>query len=318
MSYDYRTDGITQSLLSNFLSCREQCKLYLKGYVYEKTSPALIYGTVFHGILELVYTDISNGRIIKIPNSDILKRYTIKFEKLWMKDNPKPDIESLKTLQISLALAENLLPHYFKFWWKKDTTKIQWKALEKEFKIAYRTSTGLKTYLRGKMDGVFNSPKLYLFETKTKSKISEWNLIDMLSFDFQVMFYVFVLKKLYKQTPKGVLYNIIRKPLSDIHRNESLIQYAKRIEKDVSLRPEFYFMRYDIFISPESQRKFCLEIDGLITDFILWAQGRGNHYKNTANCENKYGRCKYLQICSYSDYTKYKKRPVLFSELENK
>ena len=314
--YDYRTSGITQGLLAKFMNCREETKLFLQGWSPKGAqSSALTYGTIVHGILEKVYVDIKSRKIKSAPTSVALNNYVQAVKKLWQNENRNASNDSRKLLEVALGIAHTTLFHYFRKWWRDDTTKIKWEQLEQEFKIPYKTKDGRSTFLRGKIDGVFNNPRLWLFEHKTKSMVNEGALMDTLAYEHQVQFYLYALSQLYKKTPAGVLYDIIRKPSSEPKSGESLATYLNRINYDIGKRPDFYFIRYEISITPAEQQAYRNQLEGMIVDFMDWCDGLVPTYMNTAQCITKYGRCPYLGICSSQQFNLYEKRKEVFREL---
>lgn len=314
--YNYQRDGVTQGILAKFMNCRQECKLFLQGWSPKNpNSKALTYGTIVHGILERIYDDIRTQRRKTIPNDKDIAKYVQSVSILFRKEQPSLSNEGRKLLEHALLIAEAVVSGYFRKWWKQDTSKIQWKKLEQQFKILYTTKDGRKTYLRGKIDGVFTNPGLWGFESKTMSIVNEGNLIDTLSYNHQNNFYLKALKMLYKQVPKGVLYNILRKPSIDRKKTESMEAFADRLKKDVLKRLEFYFIRYEIMVTPSEMSVFDLELEGMIVDFMDWCEGKRVTYKNTAQCLTKYGRCTMLPICSSGDYMWHSKRKVVYPEL---
>ena len=317
--YNYKEMGVTQGLLAKFMNCREETKLFLQGWSTKGAqSGALIYGTIVHSILERAYVDISKGKTKSPITSVALEKYVQAVKRLWFDENRNANNDARSLLETSLAIASATLPHYFRKWWRDDTARIKWTALEQEFKLPYQTKDNRNTVLRGKIDGVFNNPRLWLFETKTKSMINEGALMDTLSYELQVQFYLRALSSLYGKTPSGVLYNIIRKPSSEQKASESLDEYAERISEDIKSRPDFYFIRYEIMITPAEQAAFKVQLEGLIVDFMDWCDGNRPNYQNTAQCITKYGRCTYLPICSSQEFTMFEKRKQVFRELESK
>jgi hypothetical protein len=317
--YDYKRDGITQSLLSTFLECREKSRLFLEGWSPKgPVSPALTYGSLIHSLLENVYADIGQRKIKSFPTSKTLEPYFQNVKKLWYSENRNASNDSRQLFEVSLSVARATLPTYFKKWWKQDTNKIKWEQLEQEFTIPYILKDARSTSVRGKIDGVFSNPKLWCFEHKSKSMINESNLMDALPLDFQVHMYLWAIQKLYKKVPSGVLYNIIRKPGSERKVKESLIEYENRIKEDIESRPDFYFIRYEISITPREQVEFSKELELLITDFIDWIEGKGRHYKRRQACITPYGKCPYLDVCNGECYVRLEKRKTIFKELEEK
>ena len=314
-TYDVARDGITQSLLGTWLACRQKARWYLQGYSPRTSSLALTYGTIGHAVLEHVYKDLLNKKTRTMPDPEDIRKYIGRVEDIWRKENPRADKKLLEHLEFSLLIAEATLPAYFKYW-VKDLKEINWKDLERQFAVPYITADGRKTIIRGKMDGVFNSPKLWLFENKFKSMIEESDLVDTLPFELQIMLYTWALKKLDEQIPQGVLYNIIRRTCLRQKKEETLIQFADRCVEDIKTRPEFYFIRMQISITPKEMVAFEGELEDMVVDFMDWWEGIAGHYKNTGHCIDKYGRCNFLPLCSRKDFQSFDKRDRTFSELE--
>lgn len=309
-------DGVTQSLLSMFRSCRQKARLYLKGLdsVYHRLP--LIYGTIGHAILQEAYSDIMNGKLKVVPDSRMVKVYARKVEAGWLKENPKPNKEALGFLEYSLAILEKTMPLYFDFW-RKDLKQMKWLGLEQKFSQPYTLSDGRKTFVKGKMDGEFEKKGLWLFESKFKSQIQEGNLMDTLSYETQVMLYLWRLAKKSGRVPEGTLYNVVRRTALRERKGESISQFALRVMKDVEKRPKFYFIRFEIAIVKQDLDAFDSELSGMVRDFYDWWEGKVPHYKNTDECIGKYGRCQYMSICSRGDYSQFAKRNSVFKELED-
>lgn len=314
--YSIENDGITQGLLYTWMECRQKARWHLLGWSAKGTSMALTYGTVVHAILENIYGDVQRG-MNGLPNSIGIQKYSAKIEKQWRKENPLADKKTLEYLETSLLIAEATMPVYFEYW-ERDIKELPWKRLEQEFKVPYILSDGRETILRGKLDGVFGKKDVWLFETKTKSYIQEADLVDMLPFELQVNMYMWVLKKLHKQTPKGLLYNMIRRVGLEQKKKETVQQYSARCVADMRKRPEHYFIRLEVSMGSQDFARFEMEMESMIKDFYDWWQGRVGHYKNPGACINKYGRCKYLTACAAGKITsQYEKRKQVFRELED-
>ena len=315
--YDYQRDGITQGLLGSWMACRKKAQLWSEGWQLPKDSGALTFGTIVHRVLELVYSDIQKRKLKVLPSVALIRSVIKRVEVELIKEKQIKDRKVLEEIDMCCLIAEATLPEYFKFWYKDDFKKINWLNLEQEFKIAYTTKKGDKTFIRGKKDGVYGTNNIKLFETKTKSMINLDDLIDSLWFELQVNLYAWAIKKTYKKAPVGVNYNIIRKTALQMKVGESKPAYLARITKDIKSRPEFYFMRLDIKIREKDMTQFAIELESMIQEFIDWSKGRLATYKNTAQCITKYGRCPYLDVCNMSDYSRLVKRKKVFNELED-
>ncbi len=318
--YDMERDGITQSLMSMFLTCREKARLYCEGWDSKYSSPSLTYGSVGHSGLELAYLDIKSGKLKGAPSIGQARRYVDETEKRWKLENPKPNNEALQYLEESLALIEQTIPRYFDFW-KEDFKKKEWVSLEEKFRVNTDIKVKGKTItipVNGKKDGLFKSAKgLWLFETKFKSMISEGDIVETLSFETQIMLYMWSVMKEKGITPKGALYNIIRRTSLRQKVGESLVKYAQRIGKDIDSRPDFYFMRMESATTEEELKAFEVDFSRIVKDMYKWHIGLVGHYKNTYSCIGKYGRCQYLPTCSRGDKSGLVKRKTMFKELQD-
>lgn len=313
--YDLEKHGVTFSLLSKFLACRKMTRLALQGWTSRSIySEGLTFGSIFHGIDEAVRSDIKKKKIKSAPDAKRLKKYSTAVEKLWLKENPKPNRKSLQILENMFAIAEKTYPLYLDYWKKDDFKKYEWKAVEKEFCHIVKIGK-LNIPVRGKRDGDIYKKGLRLFETKTKSQISEINLLDTLWYDMQTNMYLWSMRKDYGVYPKGCIYNIVRRTCLKQKVNESLKDFSDRIYKDIQARPDFYFIRYKLDILKSDQNAFENELMSIIENYVEWYLG-WKDYKNTGSCITKYGRCAYVPICSEEDYVPFVKRDRVFGELE--
>lgn len=307
--YDVDQDGVNASLLGRWLSCREKARLYLLGWAPKRISQGRIFGVIVHGVNDEIYSAYQNGELDSLPSRKRILREIAKMESRWRKSNPRADASSLQTLEMQCALAEAVLPIYFQFW-HKDLTHTDWMALEHKFKTPIAN-----THLIGRMDGNFKPLKgkkvIWLLETKTKSHIPEHGgIVDILPHELQVNLYLGAMVALYKEEPGGVILNIIRRPNLRQKKSEGPKAFAERVANDVRKRPEFYFMRVRMSVDRKDLDRIRREHEGLVRDFVQWAKGKGYHYRNSNECENKYGQCEYLGICSRGDYTgMYQRKP---------
>lgn len=321
--YDPERDGVTFSLLTAFKDCRELCRLGLNGWTAIHPSFPLIFGEVVHEVFHKVYADAQAKRLKKPPADARIQQHLRDIAKEWRTENPLASATALQYLEQTETLSAAILPIYFKHW-VDDFTQIQWmaKGLEHEFKIPISGTAGRtpwKTFLRGKMDGVFfkeGSDRPWLFETKTKGRIEEGALVDIMPFELQVNTYLVALNKMTGKTPAGVKYNILRRPQLRQKQQESLAQFGARIVADIHDRPDFYFIRMDMSVDMRDLDRAEQELMDLIGDFLMWWRGQTGHYKNSAHCENKYGTCHMLPICSRRDTTGFYQRDKIFMELE--
>jgi len=247
--YNLLDDGATMSLLTTWRSCPTKARCVMAGMYKPGFSKAIIFGNVFHSALEWVLNQYKAG-VLDSPD--------------WFYDtcNLRALIQSLnEEFSAEYTLADGtgkgyfdeafnflpvVIPLYFRYW-KEDffgDDKKEFVEIEKSFKVKYLD----KVSLRGKRDAIYKDSKcdMWLMEHKTKSRIPEHALSMTISRDFQVMLYI---AAYYLETGiklKGVLYNIIRKPMLRQKKTESQGDFFKRVAVDIKQREQFYFMRFNV------------------------------------------------------------------------
>lgn len=319
--YDMEKDGVTQSLIAMWLSCREKARLYLEGWDSKYHKETLIDGSIGHTVFELAYTDIKEGKLKDVPLMQETRKYVDEAETKWYEENLKASAEARVMVERACAVMEVMLPLYFDYW-KDDFKKKEWLSLEEKtlMKFPITDKYGKKTVIpvKGKKDGTFMSAKgVWLFETKFKSQIDESGLFDTLGFETQVMMYLLqTWGNTNNPPPRGCLYNVVRRASLRQKVKESIPAFAARVKKDIEKRPDFYFLRLQNPITKTDLLKFKDEFEGLLKDLWNWWNSNTPHYKNTYSCIGKYGRCLFLPVCSKQDYSSLTKRKTVFKELE--
>jgi len=310
-SFNPLKEGITQSMLCSYLKCRRAASLGLQGWTPLKTASVLQFGEMAHGVLENIYKE---GRK-KAPSEEEVLEFIKEQVEAWETSprGQRAGAEDLEQLELNTAFLEAVLPSYFKFWAKEDFGQLQWVGLEKEFDIEF---AGFR--LRGKMDGIYRKGGLWVFETKTKGRIDEQNISELLSFDFQSDFYSLATEKLYKEPPVGIRYNIIRRPGQKLGKKETVVAFKERVRKEVLADPKHYFIRYRVDKSKEDMEVFKRELTQILKEYKEWQQGKIADFKNPTSCVDKYGTCRFLRICSSKNYAGFYKREHMFAELSNK
>ena len=217
--------GITFSLLSRFLVCRERFRLL----VMEGLKPAddfhhrLEYGQMWHTCEEAMAGEkrVSASLFAWKPalvkyTEKLLRRYPLKQEQVehWYR------------------VCEVQFPLYVRHWAKHKDTRARTPLLQEQvFDVPYQLPSGRCVRLRGKWDAVAKRGNgIWLQENKTKSEIDEVSIRRQLKFDLQTMLYLVSLQgiksdlrsMLFLQEDRGRdasiqginPYNVVRRPLS--------------------------------------------------------------------------------------------------------
>lgn len=319
---DGKNGGVTQSLLSRFLVCRERFRLL----VVEGLKPRdvfnhrLGYGTMFHLCMETLANGEQWDDALNHHSQDLVRQYPLQrdeIEKWW-------------------NVCRIQFPIYAEWWANHPSTKPQaFLMSEQEFNVPYKLPSGRTVRLRGKWDGVNLVGKgkeagIWLVEHKTKGEIDERQIVRQLNFDIQTMLYIVALYQDYPKLVarskvhelvecyagrldlkiKGVIYNVIRRPLSGgkgtivrhkgskgskcsmcknnpaytpvcskcIGRGriggkpeESWDSYWGRVEQYIKDDPKSYFMRWNVEVGSGDVAKFSHEcLDPILEQLCDW------------------------------------------------
>ena len=312
-------DGVSQSFIASYLTCREQTRLkYIELWQSKTISLPLEFGNCFHWMLKNIYTPKKVSM-----NPAAIKALMAKYKNFWKKHNPIPSKKQLEKQEIVYGMCTQVLPEYVKRWdgdWKNKYTygantvkPKKWLALENRYEIPYTYPDGKKTFLLAVFDGCFydKRKRLWLFETKTKSRIDEETLQDMILQDVQIMLSLWIIKNVLDRIPSGVLYNVIRRPGQKLLKDENLKSFLGRIKKDVSnpKRYDHYFKRWEFAINWNEVKQWKKDfLDPVMMEIRMWYEGKLTTYINPYSLVNQYGRSDMYNIIVRGDKTNYSQR----------
>jgi len=322
-AYNFETDGVTQSLLDTFMRCRKASFWTLNRWQSRRISMPILFGNLFHYASEWYYDRQVKGKKAKLSTAVQIAIERNEEDLLPLK-NAGPGIwylEAEKELERAEAVLEVLFPAYIDHYAKK-SKRIVWEAAEHEFNVPVefkhpRLGVPVRTRLRGKLDGVFYVKKnLWINDIKTKSRLEEPYLLDLLTLDLQVSFYVMVAEIKYGTKLAGFQYDMVRRPELRLTQRETLSQYQQRIADDIKKRPVHYFKRPPITLNNEDRARFRGDLIELLAEFYDWKEGLVPTYHRTCSCMTRYGPCRFLPLCARGDFTQFTQRNKFFPELE--
>lgn len=301
MSYDPRTHGVSFSMLEDFMNCRQMATYRAEGIQSRAPSMPLTFGTIVHDVMAQGHIAMTKGKKLKI------KEYVKISEALWRKNTPRASVDAVQIMEQALLFAEVVMPLYFEYW-ADFYRKVKWLQVE-DFGRVELVVGDSKIPFNFKMDGVYSTGKtIWLHEQKTHSRWDEAALMDRLPFSLQIVAYLIALREYSNRYAAGVNYSIIRRPNLRQGNVETLPAFGERIKADIRSRPDFYFVKFEVGIDQKEQVRAGEYLYGLIKDFLDWHDGKVPTYRNTSQCENKYGRCTYLPICARGDMNGFTKR----------
>jgi len=247
-------EGITQSMLSHFLSCRH--RFYIRtilGLGPEETfSPALEYGNFWHICEEFEHEGLWVEKVDEYAER-LNKKYPASRE----------DIFKWK------SVCKLQFPLYQKFSKKNYPSMGKVLLREQAFRVPYKLPSGRVVHLKGKWDGLNQRRDgVWSMEHKSKGNPDPQKIQGQLLFDNQTMFYHIALMTarddLWSSSKKlnGVVYNVVRRPLSggkgSIRRHqptkknpqgESWEDYFERLRTILKENEDEFFMRWEVAIT---------------------------------------------------------------------
>ncbi len=328
MEYDIFKHGVTQSLITKFRNCPVATRLYLKGFASgDGMSMPLQFGNDFHDVMEAILPSSSENPYIDVVNSvpSFVNDQEAKPERMETYDSASAD--NMQMMETSLAMLEPVVKAFFNFhedlFYGEEGYKIymddQGAFLEREFCI----DVGAGIPARGKIDGLCEDGNgdLWLLEHKTKSQINEDALLMTVPRDMQVNLYMEAVRQITGKRPKGVLYNVVRRPGLRRKKSETLTDFVNRIKEDIAERPAHYFKMFLVSIT-EAEHEYQVElINNEMIRFRLWFMKEENlDPQHTHECVGVYGQCPFIKYCNSGknelELENLVKRPRLFSELD--
>lgn len=268
-------DGVTYSLLSKFMGCRERTRLaYVEGWTSKHFNVPMEFGNIFHLLKEFKYSGKSMEETLKIADTYI----NSKINKNQLSASQTNELNCLK------GLAVITFKEYCKFWdnnptfskgAKKWTDKnLVFKHLERKFRHPFTLSTGSVITLTGKIDGEFIDPisrNFRIMENKTKQRVEDVEIETLLKNNTQTTMYLLANKLSFNAMPDGVVFNVIRRTSMKPRVNETAEDYVSRIGTDIRSRPDFYFMRWVVDVTEEDLSNFIdRSLDPLLCQLVEW------------------------------------------------
>lgn len=323
------TKGITQSGLDRFNSCREQFSLeYIDGYTSRAFSVPLEFGTIIHLAIQR-QEEIKSRKSADDLIREICEAYhKARFPQL----RGRLDQDSMAK---TLAMAEVLFPLYYEHNVEDDALQ-KWTSREHLFEVPYEIPLAggigsAKVTLRGIQDSTYRTKKkdlLGLFETKTKSQIDDNAIASGLRADLQSMFYLNALQIETGETPKELLYNIIRRPGQKYLDRDTYATFKLRIKDDIKKRPSYYFRRWEVNVIASDIEQFRTRVlDPALRLMLQWWESVKDypfdrwrspyHFANLSALHTKYGSATMYGLMVLGRRKDYFVRSSVFPELDN-
>jgi len=247
-------DGISYSALSKWINDRERFRIRaVEGLAPVGLSEPIEFGNLFHQLLEWY----SAGMKQKSALDRRLARY--------LRENKA----TKEVVGISRIVFEVFML-YADYWDDSDKRFIEQEAV---FEVMFEVSNGRSIPIRGRRDSVYRATDngLYLMENKTKGQIDHVFLESALPFNLQTMMYCHSIQMDYNEEPRGVLYNVIRRPGLRQKVKETDSEFCKRVREDITDRPDHYFVRHQVEFAKNDVSNFVkYTLRPLMEGLVVW------------------------------------------------
>lgn len=311
--------GVTFSLLSRFLVCRERFRLLVvKGLQgQDRFNHRAEYGQMWH-TCEKVFAASSSSEMWM----ESLKQYCQNLCRQYLTQQPQ--------IEHWYNVCRAQFPLYIAYWRRHPDVKGRVPiAQEQVFDELLYLPSGRAVRLRGKWDSVdlVRQSGLYLQENKTRGEIVEGQIKQQLQFDLQTMLYLVALQRCVnggrlhgagQSGVAGLRYNAVRRPLSGGKGSISRIKQREyrgkngvitktvpeeteehfygRLAEIISGDPGRFFMRWRVEVSGADLARFRHEcLDPLLEQVCDWwgwitsPAGKKNPFSDHIHWRHPYG-----------------------------
>lgn len=316
--WSFYHDGVTQSLINKYLTCKYQCRLeYYEGWTSKKIQPWFIFGNAVHYVLQHYYLANRDSPPIEQVDKwlkeykDILGKEIGGFENL--------PLEKFEEVELIFLTVRKVLPFYF-IHYRNEFNKHFFVKTERVFKVPIDLFNGRNTFINGKFDGIYNDEKDNLLIMDHKClfyRFDELSFGETVKFDIQANLYLLAAYHMFNKVPKGIVFNVIRKHGLKQKQEEPLKDFANRVMFDIMQRPEHYFMRIPYYVVEQELFHWAdTELRQLLFDIEIWYKSGCKSYINPGALKTIYGNCSMYDLIVHQNNTGYYIREKPFKELE--
>ncbi len=145
--------------------------------------------------------------------------------------------------------------------------------------------------------------ELWVHETKTAASINP-GAVDRLAFDLQIQCYPRLLEEHSNIKPKGVVYNVIRKPQIRQKKNERFDEFIERIAELYVVYPQDYFFRKKILYKKKPMEDAWKDVIAMCEELFSYYDFLEDKvvnccewYRNSYSCFDFGSMCPYFHLC---------------------
>lgn len=286
---------ISATGLLTWLECRRMA-MYRKKWEQISVSKAMKFGKLFHQMLERshLHTEECSNEVV----AHVIREEQDTNAGSW-------GAEEQQDFELLAAKLEAVFPRYETYWegYSPDYVAREWR-------FSLPVPEWDNVILVGFIDGVYrmkrSKKKFGIEENKTKGRIEEGQVTELLERDFQTCFYVWATEREHGPCVE-VTFDIARNPGMGLTKKDgSLQRFAKRVEDDIDKRPEHYFHRFRMPVEERTKKLFEAELEDLCKEYAAWYRAGMPSTLFGNPCVGKYGMCSYVPICYRDDTGRFK------------
>lgn len=295
-----KNGGITYSLLSRYLCCKERFRIHaIEGWrASEKFVPTMDFGNMWH-VCEAAAASEVRHFDGELKGTDTTL-WSYELDRCLQEYNRKFPMQQAE-IGLWYDKCQSLFPEYVKHWQDHSDVKGRTPLLQEEkFDVPYELPSGRVVRLRGKWDSVdLVNDGVWLQENKTKSQIDYAKVERQLRFDLQTMLYLIALREdkhpeigdnladLNNAKIAGVRYNVIRRAA---HKTAQSMMTKFQEDKEDGRIGE-WFARWNVEVTPKDIEVFktqCLNpvLENLLDDYEWWANCSACNQPSSATYEH--------------------------------
>jgi len=270
---------VSYSMLSS-MKCPRYWYYVYKGKLYPREKPIpFVAGNIWHEGVHQYFTKIKKKIILRFVRKEFSKQM----------NKVSTNQEYTQRLLEVEAYTRAALRGYFKTYPRDEFKTI---ATEKSFKINLTPSV----MVRGRIDRVVRNKNKEIWIMEHKFTSQDKGYIVRSSIDQQITIY-YLAMKLLKLKPRGIIYDIAKKPYKKPLKHETMVEYEERLYQDYKSRSEFYFKREELIRTTQ-------QLDELKRDLISkvrrlkFMEKKELYDRETSHCNAYFNVCEYFPLCS--------------------
>lgn len=309
-----RKHGMSPSMMTLFLSCREQFRLeFPMGWRSKYVPDAIKFGVCGHHICEGLY-GIRDRPPRQADVIDLVKDYEMR----WYAGMRHVTEVERQTQERIHALAEAVYTAYvvrYRGDWTglytRPSPDVKFRdviSLETRYRVPIELTNGETVPIVGTRDLVIKDRegRAWVIDHKHYSRINEDELQDSLSVNLQQMTYLWSLWRETGTVPTGLVLNVVRRPMTHYLKTDDVQSWSRRVHQQVKKRKQWdhYFKRFTVRVSTNQLVEFENEILRPTMDMVrMWVDGELPHGMNPTALVNRYGKCAmFYMIVKGSDH----------------